>query len=133
MRAEQQAAIRPAPVAVAEPRPSPSILAEHRPDALQSGAATASRADASGSALASPLSVNAAGACHQYNFAIAAAQVPQAQGADQEVHAECVVCWEAPANGVLQPCGHMCVCSGCIGLLSGLPCHGIHVPHRGGV
>ena len=26
---------------------------------------------------------------------------------------ECVVCWEADADIVLQPCGHACACSGC--------------------
>ena len=36
--------------------------------------------------------------------------------------AECVICWDARANVILQPCGHLLACSGCIGLLTGLPC-----------
>ena len=30
---------------------------------------------------------------------------------------ECVVCWEARAHIMMQPCGHICVCSGCAALL----------------
>ena len=35
---------------------------------------------------------------------------------------ECVVCWEAAASVVLQPCGHICACSGCAALLQHSPC-----------
>ena len=35
---------------------------------------------------------------------------------------ECVVCWEAAANVVLVPCGHMCACSGCAALLQSSDC-----------
>ena len=35
---------------------------------------------------------------------------------------ECVVCWEAAANVVLVPCGHMCACSGCAALLQQSDC-----------
>ena len=35
---------------------------------------------------------------------------------------ECIICWEAGANVVLQPCGHLCVCSGCVELLRGALC-----------
>ena len=30
---------------------------------------------------------------------------------------ECVVCWEARAHIMMQPCGHICICSGCAALL----------------
>ena len=60
--------------------------------------------------------------CQQSPDAPAAAEKPQAQMREVEEGAECIICWEAPANVVLQPCGHMCACIGCIGLLSGLPC-----------
>ena len=30
---------------------------------------------------------------------------------------ECIICWEAAPNVLLQPCGHICACSGCAALL----------------
>lgn len=35
---------------------------------------------------------------------------------------ECVICWEATASVVLQPCGHLCACSRCAALLKELLC-----------
>ena len=36
--------------------------------------------------------------------------------------AECVICWDAAANVVLQPCGHVCACSGCAVVLEEALC-----------
>ena len=36
---------------------------------------------------------------------------------DESMLADCVVCWDNAASVVLQPCGHMCACSGCALLL----------------
>ena len=36
--------------------------------------------------------------------------------------AECVVCWEARACLMMQPCGHICVCSGCAAMLRDTLC-----------
>ena len=47
-----------------------------------------------------------------------AALVPKA-GSDV---AECVICWDAAANVVLQPCGHVCACSGCAVVLEDALC-----------
>ena len=30
---------------------------------------------------------------------------------------ECVICWEAAPDVLLQPCGHICICSGCAAFL----------------
>ena len=46
----------------------------------------------------------------------------QLRGAQASDSVECVVCWEADANVVLQPCGHMCACSGCAALLTDMLC-----------
>ena len=35
---------------------------------------------------------------------------------------ECVICWEADASVVLQPCGHMCACPVCATLLQHSDC-----------
>ena len=35
---------------------------------------------------------------------------------------ECVICWEADASVVLQPCGHMCACPGCAAMLQHSDC-----------
>ena len=35
---------------------------------------------------------------------------------------ECIICWEAAANVLLQPCGHICACSECAALLEHLDC-----------
>ena len=40
----------------------------------------------------------------------------------ESASSECVICWEAVPDVVLQPCGHMCVCSGCAALLAGSSC-----------
>ena len=44
-----------------------------------------------------------------------------AAAASDEV-AECVICWDAAANVVLQPCGHVCACSGCAVVLEEALC-----------
>ena len=72
--------------------------------------------------LAEASNLDSKSSCQQSPDAPAAAEKPQAQMRDMEEGAECVICWEVPASVVLQPCGHMCACLGCIGLLSGLPC-----------
>ena len=41
---------------------------------------------------------------------------------------ECIICWDACASVVLQPCGHMLACLGCIELLADLPCPMCHRP-----
>ena len=35
---------------------------------------------------------------------------------------ECIICWEAAPNVLLQPCGHICACSGCAALLENSDC-----------
>ena len=35
---------------------------------------------------------------------------------------ECIICWEAAPNVLLQPCGHICACSGCVALLEPSDC-----------
>ena len=35
---------------------------------------------------------------------------------------ECIICWEAAPNVLLQPCGHICACSGCAALLEHSDC-----------
>ena len=35
---------------------------------------------------------------------------------------ECIICWEAAPNVLLQPCGHICACSGCAALLGQSDC-----------
>ena len=62
------------------------------------------------------------GAGQQISSVPAAADILPAQTGDKEDCAECIICWEAPANVILQPCGHICACTGCIPLLLGLPC-----------
>ena len=37
---------------------------------------------------------------------------------DEGMLADCVVCWDNAASVVLQPCGHMCACSGCAGMFA---------------
>ena len=37
--------------------------------------------------------------------------------ADDPDDEECVICWEAKSHVRMQPCGHMCVCSGCAAML----------------
>ena len=72
-----------------------------------------------------PLSLQeTAGTSQQDNSIHAAANQPQAQADNTEdlEEADCVICWEAPASVVLQPCGHMCACSGCIAMILGSPC-----------
>ena len=51
----------------------------------------------------------------------AAAELLQTPDADDE-SVECIICWEASANVVLQPCGHLCVCLSCVELLRGAVC-----------
>ena len=58
---------------------------------------------------------------HQDSFSAAAAEPHQAPE-DLEECPECIVCWEASASIVLQPCGHLCVCLGCVELLRGDLC-----------
>ena len=50
-----------------------------------------------------------------------------ATGVRASVHAfddgaECIVCWEARACLMMQPCGHICVCSGCAAMLRDTLC-----------
>ena len=33
---------------------------------------------------------------------------------------ECAVCWDAPAEFAVVPCGHLCLCAGCLGTASAL-------------
>ena len=35
---------------------------------------------------------------------------------------ECIICWEAAPNVLLQPCGHICACSGCAAWLEHSDC-----------
>ena len=50
--------------------------------------------------------------CHQHNCGTPIADT--SQEADQShmdaTCSECIICWEAAPNVVLQPCGHVCVC-----------------------
>ena len=32
---------------------------------------------------------------------------------------DCVICWEAAASLVFQPCGHMCACANCVSAFFG--------------
>ena len=43
--------------------------------------------------------------------------VPVQVFADDLDDNECVICWEARAYVLMQPCGHMCVCSGYAAML----------------
>ena len=51
----------------------------------------------------------------------AAADLLQAPDSDDD-SVECIICWEASASVVLQPCGHLCVCLSCVELLRGAVC-----------
>ena len=51
----------------------------------------------------------------------AAAELLQTPDADDD-SVECIICWEASANVVLQPCGHLCMCLSCVELLRGAVC-----------
>ena len=53
--------------------------------------------------------------------AAAAEQLQASDGTDE--CPECITCWEGGADVVLQPCGHLCVCSdACVELLRGAMC-----------
>ena len=58
---------------------------------------------------------------HQEACSAAAAEPEMAIGILED-SPECIICWEAGANVVLQPCGHLCVCLGCVELLKGALC-----------
>ena len=47
---------------------------------------------------------------------------PHAAAPGSDEVAECVICWDAAANVVLQPCGHVCACSGCAVVLEEALC-----------
>jgi len=38
-----------------------------------------------------------------------------AAGAPSPPPSECAVCWDAPAEFAVVPCGHLCLCAGCLG------------------
>ena len=131
-RAELQPSNQPPSDAAAhhDTQPSAASSAVPRNDALQPAPTPASTAGPSAAADGpdpdlAHLSLQDKAATSRHASSIhAAADQPQAQADDTEdlEEAECVICWEAPASVVLQPCGHMCACSGCIGLLTDLPC-----------
>ena len=60
-------------------------------------------------------------ASHQEPWSAAAAG-PHKAIDDLEDCPECIICWDANASVVLQPCGHLCVCLGCVELLRGAAC-----------
>ena len=124
--ADHQPTSQSTSAAAAEPEPLPSALSStsDQHEALRSQTAPASRVDADGPdpALASLMTLCGIGASQQVSSVPASADMLPAQTGDKEDCGECIICWEAPANVILQPCGHLCVCSGCIPLLLGLPC-----------
>ena len=125
--AEQQLTSQPMSDTATEPEPlfTTHSSTSNQQEGLWSQAATASRADpdSPASALAHPITLCDIFASQQV-CSVPASVDMQAQTGDREDWAECIICWEAPANVILQPCGHMCACAGCIPLLFGLA-----VPH----
>ena len=124
--AEQQLTSQPMSDTATEPEP---LFTTHsstsgQQEVLWSQTATASRADPDGPAPASPCpkTLCGIGGSQLFSSVPAAADMLPAQTGDRADFAECIICWEAPANVILQPCGHLCACAGCIPLLLGLPC-----------
>lgn len=100
-----------------------AALAALSDDALAAHAAQLRAAVASAEALSSRRAVDAAVAAAVARSAAEAAAAQAARAADAAP--KCVVCWgAAPAVVVLAlaPCGHRCVCAGCVPQLPGRQC-----------
>ena len=56
--------------------------------------------------------------------AVSIFSISQAGPSQSKISCECVVCWEAEANHIFQPCGHLCTCLSCAQpfLHSQVPC-----------
>ena len=127
--------------AAAEPASPAHSLAAHKPatvSATQQAAAELGPADATDEAcephicLAGCLPNAHPGSGSESS----SAHVPVPFKAVDEDEAECVVCWAADAEVLLQPCGHLCTCRSCAKpFLSqpGLPCPMCRVDIAAGV